>query len=185
MAAALQLLAGSGDFALMTVWVAAARLCLWSLRAPLPPRERLLAAARVALIGAVFALGLSPPLWVPALAIVRAGGRAHMDPSLNAYWSVHPASLLDLFVPRAVSGLPVTTAAREALYEGREPFLPSLYVGAASAVFAVLGLRASRARGLLLVALVLAPVAAAPGRPGGAFAGVPKGPGAGRVRSPP
>src|SRR5207245_2608067 len=80
-------------------------------------------AVRVAVAGGTCALALSAPLWLPTLAIVRSGGRAHMDPSLNAYWSVHPATLVDLFVPGAVSTLPLTPATREELFEGREPFL--------------------------------------------------------------
>ena len=183
-AAALQLLAGSGDMALMTAGLAAARLALWLLRAPGPRRDRAAVAARIALAGGTCALALSAPLWLPTLAIVRSGGRAHMDPSLNAYWSVHPATLVDLFVPGAVSTLPLTPATREELFEGREPFLPSLYVGMAAVPFALLGLRASRARGLLLMALALALVATAVGRYGWLYGWVLEVPGASLFRYP-
>jgi hypothetical protein len=182
--AALQLLAGSGDFALMTAQCAAARLGLWVLRAPVPRRARLGEAARIGLVGGAFALALSAPLWVPTLAVVRAGGRAHMEPGLNAYWSVHPASLVDLVVPRAVARLPLTPQAREILFEAREPFLPSLYLGAAAALLAVLGLTAPRRRGLLLLALFLALLATALGRHGVVHAWVLKMPGASLFRYP-
>ena len=58
-AAALQLLAGSGDMALMTAGLAAARLALWLLRAPGPRRDRAAVAARIALAGGTCALALS------------------------------------------------------------------------------------------------------------------------------
>jgi membrane protein YfhO len=163
-AAALQLLAGSGDFALMSAYLAAARLGLWLARAPLDPRARVRAAARLCLVAGGFALALSAALWMPALAIVRAGGRAHMDPARTAYWSVHPATLADLVVPTAVASLPLTTSARETFFESREPFLPSLYLGAAAMLLGTLGLRTTRGRGVLLLAAVLLLVATALGR---------------------
>ncbi len=183
-AAALQLLAGSGDFALMTAYLAGARLALWLARAPGVLRDRAVTAARLALVAGAFALALSAALWIPTLAIVRASGRSHMDPSGNAYWSVHPANLADLIVPNALSGLPLTPPARETFFEGREPFLASLYVGIAAMLVSVLGLRASRGRGVLLLAAALALLATGLGRYGIVHAWVLKLPGAALFRFP-
>jgi hypothetical protein len=183
-AAALQLLAGSGDFALMTAQLCALRFLLWIARGPGLLRDRASTAARVAPIAGVFALALGAALWMPTLAIVRGSGRAHMDPSLSAYWSVHPATLADLFVPTAVAGLPLTATARETFFEGREPFLPSLYLGIAAAALAALGLRASRLRGLLLLVLAGALTATAIGRHGVVHAWVLRLPAASLFRYP-
>ena len=49
------------------------------------------------------------------------------------YWSLHPASLIDLWVPRLVNDLPVNPAARAALFESREALFACIYLGAGAA----------------------------------------------------
>jgi hypothetical protein len=56
------------------------------------------------------------------------------------YWSLHPATLVDLLVPRLVTDLPLPPGWRSALFESREPLLACLYVGMSSALLAALGL---------------------------------------------
>jgi hypothetical protein len=60
-----------------------------------------------------------------------------MSREFNLYWSVHPASLAELFVPEAMPSLPLSDRLRATLYESRDPFLSSLYLGLAAAVLLV------------------------------------------------
>ncbi len=157
--AAGQVLAGSGDMCLMTVFVAAA----WgAVKAWRRPAAELLQVARSVLgVALPLALLLSAAQWLPTLDLLRWGARAGMATQANTYWSLHPASLLDLFIPRAVSALPLREALREALYESREPLYACLYLGAPALILVGFGLIAEgsqRARfclagfGLALVA---------------------------------
>lgn len=137
-AAGLQALAGSGDLCLMT-----GALCLgyaaWS-RVRGPERRsswsRALACLSLAL---AFAFGLSAAQILPASALLGAAPRAALNPETNMYWSIHPASLLDLFVDRVVAGFPMSQALRASLFESRAPFLASLYLGLPTGLLVALG----------------------------------------------
>jgi hypothetical protein len=78
---------------------------------------------------AVLALGLSAAQWMPTVDLVRRSSRSTMPSGSNLYWSVHPYALGELILPRALPSLPLSEAARATLFESREPFLPSLYLG--------------------------------------------------------
>ena len=62
------------------------------------------------------------------------------DRRTNTYWSLHPASLVDLTVPRLVTDLPLSAEARGEIFEGREPLLACLYLGLVPVALAALGL---------------------------------------------
>ncbi len=84
---------------------------------------------------------------------------------MRTYWSVHPAALLETLAAGIPGRLPLSPAWRTALFENREPFLASLYLGLPAAgllaaAFAVPGGRRRRA----LVAVGLGAVALALGR---------------------
>jgi hypothetical protein len=140
-AAAGQILAGSGDMCIMTALLGGI-LLLSRLG-----RRSSLRWPRVAsvLAGALaVALSLSAVQWLPALAVLGVGSRLRMPPEANLYWSVHPLSLLDVLVPGLVAEFPMTTDVQSALFESREPFLSSLYLGVPALVlagFALLGAR--------------------------------------------
>jgi hypothetical protein len=123
--AALLALAGSADVAVVTAFLGA---CLVVAHAPVLFRDR-----RVwgYLAGAVvLAALLSAIQWLPTVAYVKGmPTRASLQPEETLYWSVHPASLADLFVPTLVAELPWSEVARAALFESRGPFLLSLYLG--------------------------------------------------------
>jgi hypothetical protein len=157
--AAVQVLAGSGDMCLMTAFIA----CGWTgyrlLGPQAGPRGRALAAA--ALIGAPLAALLSAVQWLPTLDLLRSGMRLGMSAEGHTYWSLHPASLIELLVPNALSGLPIGEALRGTLYESREPLYACLYLGAPAVVLVSLGLlRSSRlaafCSGAFAAALVVA-----------------------------
>ena len=94
-------------------------------------RDRLATCARVAGAAAVFAALLAAAQWLPAAALVRGASRATADHYVATTWSVHPASLTDLIVPRLAADLPAA-GLRALLFDGRRPFLLSLYLGIAS-----------------------------------------------------
>jgi hypothetical protein len=157
--AAGQVFAGSGDMAVLTAAAAALRLLMeaWRRRddaASLRPMAGLLAVA------VLVALGLSAAQWVPTLDVFRGTTRQSMPPGTNLFWSVHPWGLAELVVPRAFADLPLSNAVRAILFESREPFLSSLYLGVVPAVVvAACGLPRSDRRTLYLAGLGLLVVA--------------------------
>ena len=131
----LQILAGSGDMVVLAALSAALLL------AGAVCRDGAAVLSRGSLVrtflAAAIALGLSAAQWVPTLAVAGASNRSRMSRELNLYWSVHPASLSDLVVPQALPSLPLSDTLRAALFESREPFLPSLYLGLSTALLLV------------------------------------------------
>jgi Bacterial membrane protein YfhO len=142
-AAAGQVLAGSGDLCLMSAFAGLGCVLLFVTeggRSGLG--EKLRRSLRVGSIAAVLAGLLSAPQWLPTLAFLGSGQRLHLQRSFNMAWSLHPASLIDLVVPRLVSDLPLTASARAALFEGREPLFACIYLGAGPAALVALTLAA-------------------------------------------
>jgi hypothetical protein len=139
------LLAGSGDMCLAAALMGGARLALRVIRWRSSPAEagRLLVYA-VAAVALAAAIGAAQ--WLPTLAHAADGFRGDLDARTRAYWSTHPLSLLDLAVPRLVSGAELDTSWRLRLFEGREPMLDCLYLGVVPLALAGLAL-AQRARG--------------------------------------
>jgi hypothetical protein len=127
-AVAVQVLAGSGDMCLMTAaLVGLDALCHVQWATPLGrPNRRLLAAAALA---AGFALVLSAAQWLPTLEVVARSARWDMPARMRTFWSVHPLAMLQTLWPVSLNDLPLTPATRDVLFEGREPFLLSLYLG--------------------------------------------------------
>lgn len=133
-------LAGSAEMCAMSGLAAAIRgLALIGERGgralrPLPP---VLAAAAIAFL-------VSAVQWVPTAARLAQTTRARFTSEQNLFWSTHPASLPDLFVPRLVAEMSMGPGARATLFEGREPFLTSLYLGVAGLPLVLLALRSGR-----------------------------------------
>jgi len=129
-AVAAQVLAGSADMCLMTGLVAAAlvlRHVRWG-RGQLATNGRL---ARSAALALVFALAVSAAQWLPTLELARASARWNLPSATRAFFSVHPAGLLELLLPVSLYELPLREEQRQALFEtARQPFLRSVYLGA-------------------------------------------------------
>src|SRR5262249_35567735 len=132
---AVQVLAGSGDMVVLTALAAGLRVAVGLLRGA-RPRVDGGAVGRLALAAAL-ALGLSAAQWMPTVALLRRSSRAAMNAGANLYWSVHPGALVELLLPRALPSLPLSETLRAALFESRDPFLPSLYLGLTPALLAV------------------------------------------------
>ena len=137
--AGIQLTAGSGDLCLAGALLGGARLA-WYVVHSRPPAGRVLALGASGAAAAALALALGAAQWLPTAERAREGFRAVLDPRTNAYWSLHPGALADLVVPRLATELPLSDPARQALFEGREPFLACLYLGLVPLALAALGL---------------------------------------------
>ncbi len=74
-------------------------------------------------------LGSSAVLWMPTLEVARHSARWNLGSTAQQYWSLHPLSMLQLVLPLFVVDLPLQAEWRQRLFEGREPFLESVYIG--------------------------------------------------------
>ncbi|HVR72209.1 MAG TPA: YfhO family protein [Vicinamibacteria bacterium] len=150
-----QILAGSADMCAMTGLVALGLLATRADRGDLAGRanRRRLGVAAVA---ASFALALSAGLWMTALDVAARSDRASLPEQIRTYWSVHPLGLAQTLLAGLWSGLPLSAEWRAALFESREPFLSSLYLGlpALALVGAALAGPRHRVRTLLAVVLI-------------------------------
>lgn len=155
LAIGLQVLAGSADVCAMTlaalaVWVALVHVDVRRWREAVP----LGAGGALAL---VVAAALSSGLWLGALDLAARSSRRGLADAVRTYWSVHPAALLETLAAGIPGRLPLSPAWRTALFESREPFLASLYLGLPAAgllaaAFAVPGGQRRR-RALALIGL--------------------------------
>jgi hypothetical protein len=151
-----QQLAGSFDMSAMGAFVATAAVthALARRTGPGTPRIRL---ALLGLGAATLAAGLSAGQWMATLEVAAHSGRRALPRDVRTYWSVHPAGVPDLVLPGFSAGVPVPAGVRREMFEGREPFLASLYLGLAAGALALAAFTVPRQRG---IALVLAAAAA-------------------------
>jgi hypothetical protein len=129
---AAQQLAGSFEMSAMGLVVASAvivRALGWPRPWASATDRRLLLQAAGAV---VLALGLSAGQWMATLEAAAHSGRRSLPREVRTYWSVHPLTIGDLFLPGFSANAPVSAEVRNQLFEGREPFLASLYLGLAS-----------------------------------------------------
>ena len=138
-AAGMLSLGGSADVAAMTALVGTGLLLMR------PVRLRDGRVRRALAVSVVFAAAVAAVQWLPTLAYVwSAGSRLSFTPDQNMRWSLHPVSLLDLLVPRLTADMSLAPAIQEHLFDAREPFLPSVFLGVPAAglvLLAVLGRR--------------------------------------------
>lgn len=126
----LQALAGSFDMCVFT----AALTAFWGLHRFTdgrdPERPRVGGWILVtAITAAGVALALCAGLLLPALDLWRGSAREALPEAVRTFWSVHPALLLQVALPVFPHELPLPPDLRTTLYENREPFMASLYLG--------------------------------------------------------
>jgi Bacterial membrane protein YfhO len=152
---AVQIVAGSPDTCAMTGVLCGLDLLRhlqrrspWSLA---NGKKVALAAGAVAL-----ALGLSAAQWLPTVVVASRSARPDLPGRMRTYWSMHPANLLQAIVPISFHELPLSPEARATLFESREPFLMSLYLGVGALVLVAMAVLSGRplARTLAFVALI-------------------------------
>jgi hypothetical protein len=115
-------------------------------------------------LAAAAAVGLSAGQWLPSLAVAARSARADLPMVTRTYWSVHPAGLLQMWLPVSLSELYLSPPVRRALFESREPFFASLYVGLPSVALVGAALATRRRVSLLLAGVFLLAVIVALGR---------------------
>jgi hypothetical protein len=160
---AVQILAGSPDVFVMTGCLALALIASridWRHPAS-APNAGLLAWAAMA---AVIALAVSAAQWIPSADVASRSDRLSLGAMERTYWSIHPASLFQLVVPVWWYELPLKPEWRSALFESREPFLFSIYVGFPTVALAAAALTTRRGFCLALLVLLLASTLVALGR---------------------
>lgn len=114
-----QMLAGSADVCAMTLLCAVFRIAVskgWT-------------EWKVWLGSFAVALALSAGMWLPAAELVVNSGRAAISETARTYWSLNPFSIVEFFLPLPISALPLLSSWRGAFFEGREPFLGSMFFG--------------------------------------------------------
>ncbi|MEO8361239.1 MAG: YfhO family protein [Vicinamibacteria bacterium] len=116
-----QILAGSADMCAMTLL-----LCVLFV-----PLRRHLDLWKTWLVSGLVALSLSAGMWLPASELVMYSSRTALPEALRTYWSLHPLSALEIFLPIPVRAFPLLPEWSHVLYEGREPFLGSMFLGVA------------------------------------------------------
>jgi hypothetical protein len=126
---AAQIVAGSADMCAMSGLAAVGLVAARHLRRCERAVAEALGAARRGLLGVLVALGVAAAAWAPALQAVSRSARSALPDAVRSYWSVHPLGLLDLLYPAPINVLPLSAAWRQVLFEGREPFLLSIYLG--------------------------------------------------------
>jgi hypothetical protein len=122
----LQILTGSADMCAITLGLAFL-LLLFGARET--PRGRLLDQWKSSLAALILAASLSAGVWMTVAEVSRTSLRGSMSEEVRTYWSVHPALLGEFFLPLNLGELDLRPNVREVLFEGREPFVRSLFLG--------------------------------------------------------
>lgn len=142
-AQAAQALAGSAEMCVMTALALGAYLSVripWRSSARRGNLQRL----GVGVLVVALVVAMTAAQWAPSLDYFLSSDRAKLLPQgTSTYWSVHPFNMLQLFLPTSLHRLPLTPASRAVLFEGREPFLYSLYLGLSTLALAAAGLAAA------------------------------------------
>jgi hypothetical protein len=107
----------------------------------------------------VVALALSAAQWMPSVELAHRSRRGDLPAAQREFWSVPAVDLLQCVIPAILDELPLQRRVRAVLYESREPFLRSLYVGL-STVALVAAAIATRRRAALALALLAVGMAA-------------------------
>ena len=140
---AFQIVAGSPDVVVMTaVLVAACGARLWDWQRWVGPANR--RAASTGLAAGAVALALSAGQWLPSLELAARSDRWNLAIPERTYWSIHPVGLLQTIVPVFWYEIPLNAHWRAALFEAREPFLFSVYLGIPMLALAALALARPR-----------------------------------------
>ncbi len=131
LALAMPVFAGSPEMALMGGTVVG----VLGLEALLRDRTDLRGALRLtgmAALAVTMAVAISAVQWLPSLEMARASLRQDLPDAMRSFWSLHPITTLQAFWPVFLDRLPLHGGLRATLFESREPFLASLYLGLAT-----------------------------------------------------
>ncbi len=132
LALALQVVAGSPDYTAVTGLILGALAVLRVLRSPADWRRPLAGVSAGVLLG----LMLSAVQWFPTLQLARGSARWGQALEGAQVWALHPLRLLELLLPIRFVELPLEPELAAMLFDGREPYLASIYCGALVLVLA-------------------------------------------------
>jgi len=110
-----------------------------------------------ALVAVCVAAGLTAALLLPLLDIVSRSARRALPEAMRTGWSLHPARLLELALPIPWQYLAVNPGLATQVFEGRDPFLHSVYLGLPTLAL-LLSATTTRQRGLLRMLVTVAAV---------------------------
>ena len=110
----------------------------------------------VAMAAAALAVttALSAAQWMPTLAVVRGSPRWAPPDDTRLFWSVHPLGALELLWPELWPRCAPSAQGRALLFDSRESFLASIYVGLPALGLVAGRVRRARRRRLALVAAI-------------------------------
>lgn len=147
-----QLLSGSLDLVALTAIPQAVLVApvLWRGRSENGWAGRL----NALLIAVALTIGVTAAQWLPATDLLASARRSEQTEQDRVLWSTPLPLMGQVILPVLVHDLPLRADVREALYEGREPLLASLYLGLPGAALATASLL-SRRRRLALSAFLL------------------------------
>ncbi len=100
-------------------------------------------------LAVAFALAFTAAQWFPAFELLRGSSRSTLDRATRTYWSVHPLTLIQGLLPVFPVALPLKRELRTLLFQGRAPFLTSLYLGLVALPLVAAALWASPRRRLV------------------------------------
>jgi membrane protein YfhO len=179
---AAQVLAGSPDVTALTLLVVALHAA-WTVTARDGRGRRLGALAGAFFLG----LGLSAGQWLPTLDVVRRSTRwaaARPGAAGAATWSLHPLAVLEMITPMRWADMLLAPSAVLAVLDGREPWMRSVYLGAAAAALVAAAVAGGGRRRWGLAAVCAAFVAFALGNHGPLYPLVAAVPGVSALRYP-
>ena len=152
-AMAAQILGGSADMSIMTVLLAVALAARHVVPArPAAATAPIVRSVWVAAAAGGIALALSAGLWIPTLEAARRSARSNLPWESRTYWSIHPAALGQVILPVPLHQLPLNERWGAALFDSREPFLASLYLGAVASALVAAALAGPRRSGRAVLA---------------------------------
>lgn len=122
----LQILAGSADMCAMTMALVFLRLLC---EAGDGTVTRMFVQFKMALVALSIAGCLGAGVWMTVAELSLSSLRGSMPEHIRTFWSVHPALLFELFLPLSLAELNLSHEIRQALYDGREPFVRTLFLG--------------------------------------------------------
>lgn len=151
-AMAMPVVAGSPDAAIMAIAIVVAVMAGRPWPSSVPVRR---VAACVA-GAAIFSIALGAAQWMPAVELARRSVRADLSDRDRASWAVPAPLLAQVVLPIRPDRWALDREHRDRWFEGREPYLASLYLGLSALPLVVLGaVTAPRRRAAALAALIV------------------------------
>ncbi len=122
----MQILAGSAEMCALTLGLACLRLVCEGLEAP---RERVFSQLKAGLLAVAVAAGLGAATWLTAAGVLASSVRTALPEDVRTHWSTHPLVMTEMALPLGLGLMDLSADARSVLFDGREPFVKSMYLG--------------------------------------------------------